>query len=84
MKKRTPKEWQRLVAEDERGFESRWDFCERYGLATSTLDCKIQTDSMPSSKLAKACAYVLGQLPKRASWNPTNGSLAKTELPKGR
>ena len=32
MKKRTPKEWQRLVAEDERGFESRWDFCERYGL----------------------------------------------------
>ncbi len=38
MKKRTPKEWQRLVAEYERGFESRWDFGERYGLATSTLD----------------------------------------------
>ena len=65
MKKRTPKEWQRLVAEDERGFESRGDFGERYGLATSTPDCKPQTDSMPSSKLAKACVYVLGQWPKR-------------------
>ena len=65
MKKRTPKEWQRLVAEYERGFESRGDFGERYGLATSTPDCKPQTDSMPSSKLAKACVYVLGQWPKR-------------------
>ena len=65
MKKRTPKEWQRLVAAYERGFESRGDFGERYGLATSTLGCKPQIDSMPSSKLAKACAYVLGQWPKR-------------------
>jgi transposase-like protein len=38
MKKRTSKEWQRLVAEYERGFESRREFCGRYGLATSTLD----------------------------------------------
>ena len=38
MKKRTPKEWQRLVAEYELGQESRREFCDRYGLATSTLD----------------------------------------------
>jgi hypothetical protein len=38
MKKRTLEEWQRLVAEYERGFESRRDFCDRYGLATGTLD----------------------------------------------
>lgn len=38
MKKRTPKEWRRLVAAYERGRESRREFCQRHRLATSTLD----------------------------------------------
>lgn len=38
MKKRTPAEWRRLVAAYDRGWESRRDFCEKHGLATSTLD----------------------------------------------
>lgn len=38
MKKRTPAEWRRLVAAYERGGESRRRFCEKHGLATSTLD----------------------------------------------
>jgi hypothetical protein len=38
MKKRTPKDWRRLVAEYERGSESRREFCERRGLSMSTLD----------------------------------------------
>ncbi|MFN0126773.1 MAG: IS66 family insertion sequence element accessory protein TnpA [Verrucomicrobiales bacterium] len=38
MKRRTPKDSQRLVAEYERGSESRREFCERRALSTSTLD----------------------------------------------
>ena len=38
MKKRTLKEWRRLVSEYELGQESRREFCVRHGLATSTLD----------------------------------------------
>ncbi|MBP7951164.1 MAG: hypothetical protein KA004_16050 [Verrucomicrobiales bacterium] len=38
MRKRIPKEWRRLVAEFERGGESRRAFCERRALALSTLD----------------------------------------------
>ena len=38
MKKRTPKEWRRLVSAYERGSESRRGFCERHGVAASTLD----------------------------------------------
>lgn len=38
MKKRTQKEWRRLVAEYERGSESRREFCERRALSMSTLD----------------------------------------------
>ncbi len=38
MRKRIPKEWRRLVAEFERGSESRRAFCERRTLALSTLD----------------------------------------------
>lgn len=38
MKKRTPKDWRRLVAEYELGSESRREFCERRALSTSTLD----------------------------------------------
>ncbi len=38
MRKRIPKKWRRLVAEFERGRESRREFCERRALALSTLD----------------------------------------------
>ncbi len=38
MKKRTLKEWRRLVAAYERGSESRREFCERRALSMSTLD----------------------------------------------
>lgn len=38
MKKRTLKEWRRLVAEYERGSESRREFCERRALSMGTLD----------------------------------------------
>ena len=38
MKKRTPKEWRRLVSAYESGGESRRGFCERHGVAASTLD----------------------------------------------
>ena len=38
MKKRTLREWRRLVAEYERGSESRGEFCERRALSMSTLD----------------------------------------------
>lgn len=38
MKKRTLKESRRLVAEYERGSESRREFCERRALSVSTLD----------------------------------------------
>jgi hypothetical protein len=38
MKKRTPKEWRRLVSAYEHGGESRRGFCERNGVAASTLD----------------------------------------------
>jgi transposase-like protein len=38
MKKRTPREWRRLVAAYELGCESRRGFCERHGVAASTLD----------------------------------------------
>ncbi len=38
MKKRTPKDWRRLVAEYERGSENRREFCERRELSMSTLD----------------------------------------------
>jgi hypothetical protein len=33
-----PNEWERLVAEYDRGFESRCDFCVWHGLATNPLD----------------------------------------------
>lgn len=38
MKKRIQKDWRGLVAEYERGSESRREFCERRALSTSTLD----------------------------------------------
>jgi hypothetical protein len=38
MKKRTLKEWRRLVSEYELGQEDWRGFCVRHGLATSTLD----------------------------------------------
>jgi hypothetical protein len=38
MKKRTPKDWRRLVGEYERGIESRREFCQRRALSMSTLD----------------------------------------------
>jgi transposase-like protein len=38
MKKRTPKDWRRLVAAYESGTENRREFCERRALSTSTLD----------------------------------------------